>query len=402
MDLVKLLIIFAVLLIALMLFKKPLWIAAVFANLTALIVYWIPPLRAGKLVFEALISSSTIEILAVMYLVSFLQVMMQAKGAIDNAEKAMVRLFNSHRSIIVLSPIFMGLLPAPNAVLLSAPIVDSAAGDSLSKGEKTFLTSYYRHIPESALPLYPGLLVALGVTGLSPALFMLGVIPLAAISIIFPYFTTVRKVPKAAGLTPSENKKKDLSDLLLALWPIILLIVIVLFCGFSTSLVTLAVCTVLYIFYRFPVRRLWKMLGESFHFPIMVGMAFILILKDIIASTDVILTLPERFSALPIPLYMVYALVIFVGGLTGLSNVIMAVMFPVVFSTIPGAGIPLLLLLMGFSHSAAQISPTHICLEVAVGYFKSDYKTLVLKTLPVTIVYCVSAVLYYLILTAIF
>ena len=81
---------------------------------------------------------------------------------------------------------------------------------------------------------------------------------------------------------------------------------------------------------------------------------------------------------------------------------VIAVLFPIAFSTIPGAGIPLLVLLMSFSHCAAQISPTHICLEIAVNYFKSDFRTIIAKTLPVTLFYCVTATLYYLLLTLIF
>ena len=402
MELLKLFIVFALMMIILIVFKRPLWMSTLAGIIVSVIIYQISIANALRITGTALISQSTIEILAVVYLVNFLQVMMQQKGAIARAEKAMLRLFTSRRAIVIFAPIFMGLLPAPNAVVLSAPIVDSTAGSDLGVGDKMFLTSYLRHVPESAFPLYPGLLLAIGVTRLSPGLFLLGVLPLAAISIGFCYITKLRKIPAGFDNSPDRNPKKDLLEMITALWPIILLIVVVLFGGLSTALSTLAVCILLYVVYRYPISNLPGMMHRAFSVPIIVGLAMIMIFKDIIASTGIVQALPDIFESLPIPLYLVYALITFIGGLTGMINAVIGVLFPIAFASIPGAGIPLLLLLMGFSHSASQLSPTHICLEIAVNYFKSDFRTLIINTLPVTLFYCFSAVIYYILLTAVF
>ena len=403
MELIKLFSLLVVMMVMLVGLKKPLWMGTAAAIITAIIVYAISPTKAVGLIFESLIERSTIEILAVMYLVNLLQVMMQKRGALIQAERSMMRFFNNRRSIIMFAPIFLGLLPAPNSIVLSAPIIESTAENYLTKGEKTFLTGYFRHVPESSLPFYPALLLALNVTGLSAGWFLLGVLPLAIASVAFCYFTTgLRKVPKETGLPPSENRSKDFIDMLMSLWPIIVLIVAVLFGGFNTALSTLIACIILYIFYRFPLNELWPILKESFLPKLISSMALIMVLRGVVASTGIINILPAMFEGLPIPLYLMYAIVTFIGGMTGLGNAIVAVMFPIAFATVPHAGIPLLILLMSYSHSAAQISPTHICLEVAVKAFDSDYRTLILKTLPVTLFYCVVSVLYYLLLINIF
>ena len=403
MELIKLFFLLAVMMVMLVGLKKPLWMGTAAAIIVAIIIYAISPFKAGQLVFEALTERSTIEILAVMYLVNFLQVMMQKKGALIKAEQSMMRFFNNRRSIIMFAPIFLGLLPAPNSIVLSAPIIESTAENHLTKGDKTFLTGYFRHVPESSLPFYPALLLALNVTGLSAGLFLLGVIPLAIVSVMFCYFTTdLRKVPKETGLPPSDNRAKDLFDMLMSLWPIIVLIGAVLFGGFNTALSTLAACIVLYIVYRFPLSELWSILKESFLPTLMLSMGLIMVLKGVVASTGIIDTLPQVFATLPIPIYLAYAIITFIGGMTGLGNAVVVMLFPIAFATIPNAGIPLLILLMSYSHSAAQISPTHICLEVAVKAFDSDYRTLIGKTIPVTIFYCVISVLYYLLLVNIF
>jgi len=403
MELIKLFSLLAVMMIMLVGLKKPLWMGTATAIIVAIIIYAIHPLSAVQLIAQSLIDRSTVEILAVLYLVNFLQVMMQKKGALIKAEKSMMRFFNNRRSIIMFAPIFLGLLPAPNSIVLSAPIIESTAEDYLTKGEKTFLTGYFRHVPESSLPFYPALLLALNVTGLSAGLFLIGVIPLAIASVAFCYFTTgLKNVPKETGLPPSDNRKKDLFDMIMSLWPIIVLIAAVLFGGFNTAIATLAACIVLYIVYRYPLSELWSIMKESFIPTLIFSMALIMVLRGVVGATGIINILPQMFADLPIPLYLMYAIITFIGGLTGLGNAVIAMLFPIAFATVPNAGIPLLILLMSYSHSAAQISPTHICLEVAVKAFDSDYRTLILKTIPVTIFYCVLSVLYYLLLTNIF
>jgi len=403
MELIKLFSLLAVMMIMLVGLKKPLWMGTGAAIIIAIIIYMISPIEAGRLIIGSILERSTIEILAVMYLVNFLQVMMQKKGALINAERSMMRFFNNRRSIIMFAPIFLGLLPAPNSIVLSAPIIESTAENYLNKGEKTFLTGYFRHVPESSLPFYPALLLALNVTGLSSGLFLLGVLPLAALSVMFCYFTTgLKNLPKETGLPPSDNRAKDFFDMLMSLWPIIVLIGAVLFGGFNTALATLVACIVLYIVYRFPLGDLWKIMKESFLPTLMLSMSLIMVLKGVVGSTGIIDILPTIFESLPIPTYLMYAIITFIGGMTGLGNAVVVMLFPIAFATIPNAGIPLLILLMSYSHSAAQISPTHICLEVAVKAFDSDYRTLILKTIPVTIFYCIISVLYYLLLTNIF
>lgn len=403
MVFIKLVIVFATMLVLLLGFKRPLWLAALIANALAVLLYGIPLGKAAGLVYETAIAESTIELLVVMYMVSLLQLLMERKGALASAEEAMIRLFNNRRVNIMLSPVVMGMLPAPNAVLLSAPIVDAAAQDALDPKQKAYATSYLRHIPESILPLYSGILLALNVTGLSAAKFMLCMLPVAAMSFLMPYMT-IRKVPRETGSPASTNKVGDIKQLAAALWPIMLLIVAVTFLGMipgvhiRTSVATTALVALLFIVYRIPAANILPMAIKAFHAPVIFSMFFLMLFKDIMGEAGVIEALPGIFSGLPLPLFITYSLLMFVGGMLGLSQAIIAVVFPIAFASIPGAGIPLLMLLICFNHAATQLTPTHICLDIAVGYFKVEFVDLVVKTLPVTAVYVVFVTIYYMLL----
>ena len=401
MEILKLLGVFCIMLFILLFMKKPIWIAGLVAVVAIAIVFLIPPLQSLQIIYKSIKSPATLQLVGVLYLINILQGIMQANGSIAKAEEAMLRLFNNKRVTIMASPVFMGLLPAPNAVLLSAPIVDSAAEQYLTQQDKAFLTSYYRHIPESTLPFYPGLLLAFSVSSIAPSGFILALTPLVAVAFLVPYFTTVRKVPKETGLPPSDNRVKDAGNLFMSLWPILTVIVAVVGFSLPTVYVLLGIVLVLLPLYRINFAQLKDIIKKALTLDMMLSMVILMFFRDFVEVTGAIETLPSLFEGLPLPPFVIFSLIMFFGMLIGLGNAVTASIIPLAFATIPNAGVPLLVLLMSFNHAALQLTPTHLCLNIAVSHFKVGFKDLVLKTLPVTCVYCVFSILYYMLLTAI-
>lgn len=104
--------------------------------------------------------------------------------------------------------------------------------------------------------------------------------------------------------------------------------------------------------------------------------------------------LPTALATLPIPTYLVFALLFFVGGVISGTNGIIALGTPLAFAAIDG-GMPLMVLLMCMCHAASQVSPTHVCLVVASDYFHISLGELIRKTLPVALAFCVLMIVYY-------
>ena len=101
---------------------------------------------------------------------------------------------------------------------------------------------------------------------------------------------------------------------------------------------------------------------------------------------------------LPIPNYLTLALLFFFGTLVASSTAVGSAFIPLAFSMIPDGGVTLLVLLMGFSYAAAQMSPTHVCLAVVTEYFGVTMGAVIKKILPVVSTYCVILLGYYLLL----
>ena len=161
-----------------------------------------------------MVGESTIMVILNCYLITFLQRMMELRGHLDLAQRSLSRLFNSRRINASIAPVFIGLLPSPGAIFIAGSMVDTACGDYISKEDKTFVASYFRHIPESFLPTYSSIILACQLTGVQMGAFVLGMVPMVACLMLLGYLFYLRRVPKETGEAASTDKLADLQSLM--------------------------------------------------------------------------------------------------------------------------------------------------------------------------------------------
>lgn len=397
METVKLIIIFSVILAALLVLKRPVWQAALAAVLAAVVLYGISPARLLEAAKATITGKSTLEVIGVVYLVSFMQNAMQKRGMLNQAEEALLMLFNNRRFNIISMPIFLGLLPAPNTAEIAGPIVDSAAGDSLTVSEKAYLTSFYRHIPESILPFYPGMILAMGVMNIPAGAYIVRFFPLVVVAVMIPYLLTVRKVPADAG-AHSMNKGRELKRFIQAFWPMPVLISVILIFDVSTCLACLGMCIVLSAVYKMSWQEVRQTAASAFRPKMLADLAAILFFKDVINQTDAISAISAQLLTSTLPMDFIFAGLIFALGVLGLGNAVVTTLFPMAFAAVPGAGMPLFILLMAFQYAASQLSMTHICLHITCDVFKINFLQLFKETLPASLLFCLASSAYYLII----
>lgn len=146
--------------------------------------------------------------------------------------------------------------------------------------------------------------------------------------------------------------------------------------------------------------RIQTVLGAAFERKMLGNTFLVLVLKEFLSYTGVLLLLPDAMAALPLPTYLIFALLFFVATVVSGSTAAIAMGTPLAFSSIPG-GAPLMVYLMCVAHAASQISPTHVCLVVASDYFHVTLGDLVKKTLPVSIAFILFMTIYYNVLSLI-
>lgn len=397
----KLAIVFAALLLSLRAGLK-LTKSMLITIVATIVLYAIPLKDTIKIWYKASTSFNTISLVLILYLITLLQRILQNRKQLSQVHTNLDSLFNSRRITATVAPIFIGLLPSAAAMLICGEIVRDTVGDALDQEEQAFITSYFRHIPESFLPTYAAVILMSELSGVSIGTFVLGMLPLEVLLYILGYWAYIRRIPKDTGLPPSENRGRVAVELLKNLWSIIAIIILVIGFKWSVLAATLAVIIVCLPVYRYKPREILPLLKDAVEAPMLINTYLIMVFKDFIMHSGAMDALPDFFSHLPVPTYLVFALIFFFGTVVAGAQAIIAICAVMAFAAIPGGGMPLMVLLMSFAYAAMQISPTHICLFIAADDFDVPMMALVRKTMPIIIVFCLLTVPYYWLLTAFF
>lgn len=393
LDIVKLVIIFTGIVFFIKL-KKPLYISILVGAVISIVLYKIPVITSLQLAFKSCTSRDTISLVLAFYTITYVQRMMEKRGHLLLAERALDNIFNSRRINAMIAPFVIGLLPSAGAVLIAAPIVQNASGDYLTREEQTFVTSYYRHISEAFLPTYSSILLALDLSGVDMTKFVVGMLPMVVVLFVLGYIFYVKKIPKSTGISQSKNKKEDILNLVISLWPIAVTIMIILTMKIPVYMAVIPVIIVSAILNRFSVDELIPMIKTAFETKLIVSTVMIMVFKELLTFTGVIERLSEYFEKLPIHPAVIFSLIFVIGTLVAGSQAIIALALPLAFATIPNGGLALMILLMCMTYIAMQVSPTHICLAIVTEAFDISFIELVKKTFPVLVIFTAITALY--------
>lgn len=394
MEIWKLLGVFA-LIIAFVKYRYPLWSAILAGMVLTIALFGVPLGRAARLIGAASVSHDTIVLLLAFYSITFLQRMMEKRAYLRRVERAMEVFFRNRRLNLMLTPMVIGLLPAAGAVLLAAPIVDRSAGEWLTREEKTFVASYYRHIPESFLPTYSSILLALQLSGSDMTRFVLLMLPMVAVLAFLGYLFYVRRVPAEVEVPPGEagGNNRAAWDLL-CVWPIAVTVAAVLVLKIRVYIAILPVALIFAVTSRFSPRELIPMLYSAAEKRLLFTTVIIMQFKEILMYTGVLSRLPQYFQALVLPTAIIFGLIFFIGTLISGGQAMIALCLPMSLIAVPDGGMGFFVFIMCVTYIAMQISPAHICLEIVCGAFETDFISLIRKTVPVLACFLVISGVY--------
>ncbi len=398
MEAIKLLAVFLVMLILIFSFKRSLSVAFGIGCVLLAGLFQFDPREALELAVQSVLSRSTLAIVAIYYTVTFLQKMMELKGHISLAETSLLNITNNKRLSAAAAPMCVGLMPSPGAVIIGGAMVESIYGDSVNNEDKNFVTSYFRHVPEAFVPTYGAIVLACELAGVPAGEFVLYMLPMAAAVYLAGYFMVLIKLPKETGLPPKKEKLKDLRNILLALWPISAIILLVLSVHVDVYLVTIFVIILYFFVNRFKFQQIKPFFKSSFESKIIFSTIFILIFKDFALTSGAVDALPHLLARLPLPDYLIFSLVFFIGSVVAGATAVAAIGIPMAYVAMPDGGVPLLVLLSTMAFLAMQVSISHICLFLSSIFFKVEVASLIKRTIPVISVLCLIVIGYYLIL----
>ncbi|MFC1585618.1 DUF401 family protein [Fibrobacterota bacterium] len=394
---------------------------SVLAGLLVLVVWTGQPVQTVlSISWMKLSSGNTLFLLITILQVIWLSTQMAETGIMKDLTHAVINR-TSQRVSMALLPAVIGLLPMPGGALFSAPLVDDCDVEKkLEPILKARINYWFRHIWEYWWPLYPGVLLAVEISGLSILQFMLLQFSLCLLSICAGYLFLLRKVtPQVTGAGSDDSS--SLGAVFKPLLPIILVLAIYTaikvllpqiadFNKYLPMMAGILVAQIVLQVQRPLIPVSWRRIILS---KTALNMVFLISLVLIYGAfvdsrlpdgTPLMSHMRSELSSWGVPLFFIIMLIPFICGLTtGVAVGMVGASFPIVMSLIsPDPGFRELastvLLAYGSGYIGMILSPVHICLIVTNQHFKTGMPESILKLIKPSLFVLTGAVVLHILI----
>jgi len=375
-DLVKTMAVLAVLVVLL---RRKVYLGTVMAvgALLLAILYLTPPLDFLAGVYRALLAPRSLEMTAMLLFTMIMENILRKTGTLKRMVASLAELLPDGRLIMAAMPAMIGLLPSPGGAVFSAPMVgEASSGTTIQPDQKAFINYWYRHIWEYVSPLYPGIILVSGLTGIPIANLSLANAPFALSVVCWGAlfcFAGVGPVLVAKG--EAAGRWRALWSFLLAIAPILVTLVLVVILRVNPVPAMGGVVVLLYLAHRYSPAAIWESLRESVSLKALFLVLGIMVFQETLGVTGALDGVSRFFASSGLPPFLIILAIPFLAGLmTGLTIAYVGITFPLLLPLMGGAtpSLGLLALAFGSGFAGVMLSPLHLCLVLTREYFNAD------------------------------
>lgn len=358
----------------------------------------LPAVAIAASFLSGISSAQTLQLVAIICLILMLSQMLKSSGQLERMVGKFVAIVHDLRTASAVMPALIGLLPMPGGALFSAPMVETAmSGCCLSGDSKTAVNYWFRHVWEYWWPLYPGVVLAVGLLQVETWRFIAIQLPLTGLSVAAGAFFLLRPLHKMEQ-TPAPGGRRRPRRVGPFLWeamPIALVVgSIVLFslvrhllgwlgAGIELPpvlplLLGLVACVIWVMrVNRLGFRSLGKALIHRGTLSMLLLIVGIMVFKGILVDSRAVFQIRAEMVSYHIPLLVVVVAMPFISGLiTGIAIGFVGASFPLVVPLFSGGSQVDFLAHASLAYAAGymgmMLSPVHICLLVTRDYFKAS------------------------------
>ena len=343
---------------------------------------------------ERLFSLDTFFLLFVIYQVITLSSQMSESGVmkdlVDYIKKRV-----SRRTGLALIPAVIGLLPMPGGAIFSAPLVDDFDEDkSIDPHLKTKINYWFRHIWEYWWPLYPGVILAIDITGLPVLSLMVLQLPLSIFSLTAGFFFLLKKIPQSSKQKHHAEVKND-GNIAILIMPVLIIITLYGIIHFSLPGIVqiskylpmiIGICIAqAYLQFTRPL-SLQKIIAiiitrKTFMLVVLVSLIRIYgaFIETQLPGGELLMDrVRNELMVFGIPGILIVMLIPFISGIsTGIALGFVGASFPVVMAilgTAPALSDLLSTTVLAYAsgYMGMMLSPIHVCFVVTNQYFRTS------------------------------
>lgn len=340
------------------------------------IIYLTPPLVFLKATLTGIFAPKSLEMTLTLMLTMVMENILRTTGMLKRMVSSLSAAIPDRRFVMAAMPAMIGMLPSPGGAVFSAPMVNEAAGEAdINPEQKALINYWYRHIWEYISPLYPGIILAAGITGLSTQTLFIANLPFALSVIGWGVIFCFRGIGRQESSSPSSKRKREFATFLAMISPIILALLLVVIFRVNAALALGGAVAALYTCHRYSPVMIIKNLRESISGKALFLVIGIMIFQEVLRSTGALAGISAFFAASQMPVHLLLFLIPFIAGvMTGLTVGFIGITFPLLLPLM-GAQAPspaLVALAFGSGFAGVMLSPVHLCYVLTCEYFKVD------------------------------
>ena len=368
----------AVLVLIVILLRRKVSMSAVMpiGALVLALLYLLPPRKFVSACFTAIFAPKSLEMTITLMLTMVMENILRTTGMLKKMVSSLSAALPDRRVVMAAMPAMIGMLPSPGGAVFSAPMVSEAAGDAdISAEQKALINYWYRHIWEYVSPLYPGIILAAGITGLTTQTLFVANLPFALSVVGWGVFFCLRGIGRQPTEPSVNGRGREFATFLAMISPIMLALLLVVLFRVQAPLALGGAVLALYIVQRYTPAMIFKNLRESVSGKALFLVIGIMIFQEVLRVTGALKGISTFFVTSQMPVYLLLFLIPFIAGvMTGLTVGYVGITFPLLLplmgTTAPSPG--LVALAFGAGFAGVMLSPIHLCYVLTCEYFHAD------------------------------
>jgi len=382
--------------------KWNLGLVLLLASVAIGLLFGYPLVQVGRDVLLTTVDPLTLRLALAVVLILTLGELLRQTAGLKGMVESLQALIPHGGVVIATLPALVGLLPMIGGAMFSAPMVDEVGNHlGVDRERKTFINYWFRHIWEYIFPLYPSMMLAAALLGMTTTQLTVAAWPLTVAAVVGGLLFGLLGLPRrSANDLPPTSRWQSLRTLATSVWPVVLVILLSLLLPiderFTLIVSALVTITLMMIVKRFPLRDLWTILYERIPWQTVVVIFGALIFRRVLENSSAVLSTSDALTALHVPLAVVTFIVPFIAGLlTGVSAAAFSIGFPVVLplvvvdgGTIAPAWVSWL---MAGGFLGVMFSPVHLCLSLTRVYFGAEWGPIYRRIVPSALIVAATA-----------
>ena len=331
----------------------------------------------------------TCELAIVIALIPILAFCMTETGMIEVFLESL-KGFVSSRSVLVVVPAMLGMLPMPGGALFSAPYIDGEAKKMrMGPDLKSFVNVWFRHCMALVYPITPPMILASRLSGVDLFHLIIIQIPIFVIYLSTGYVSSILSIK-------SHNKRVRDADfhriipLFISVSPLLLVILLIAL-GVPLALALVTGIVLVFGLKRVSYGKVLPLMWRGFNWRLVSAVFGMMLFSHMIQASgaiNVIISYVGHAETHPLPFLSLFSC--FAGVATAQPSVALAIVLPMALQMLGNLTPVVVSMLYLTTYFSYLVSPMHLCLILTVEYYKARLQGVYRRLIPLSFFVCLT------------